>query len=159
MNHLLPFCLSVAERQCDVAFSRAHLPERRKGMDWTQIVITAVGLLFSAVVIPLVKAAFAWIKEKTQNEALFAALDEAQTVADQVVAGLNATVVEGLKAKNADGKLSIGEAKEVAQKALGMFLSDLSARSIAVLENNADDIAAYVGNLLEARLLSLKGGK
>jgi hypothetical protein len=128
-------------------------------MDWTQIMIAAVGLLFSAVVIPLVKAAFAWIKEKTQNEVLFAALDEAQTVADQVVAALKATVTDGLKAKSADGKLSADEAREVAQKALDMFLSDLSARSLSVLENNADDIAAYVGNLLEARLLCLKGGK
>ena len=128
-------------------------------MDWTQIVIAAVGLVFSAVVIPLVKAAFACIKEKTQNEALFAALDEAQTVADQVVAALNTTVVEGLKAKSADGKLSADEVKELAQKALNMFVSDLSARSLAVLENNADDIAAYVGNLLEARLLRLKEGK
>jgi len=128
-------------------------------MDWTQIVIAAVGLVFSAVVIPLVKAAFAWIKEKTHNEALYAALDEAQTVADQVVAGLNATVVGELKAKSADGRLSVDEAKEVAQKALNMFLSDLSARSLAVLENNADDLAAYVRNLLEARLFYLKGGE
>lgn len=128
-------------------------------MDWTQIVIAAVGLVFSAVVIPLMKAAFAWIKEKTHNEALFAALDEAQTVADQVVAALSATVVDALKEKSTDGKLSADETKEVAQKALNMFLSDLSARSLAVLESNADDIAAYVGNLLEARLLCLKEGK
>jgi hypothetical protein len=128
-------------------------------MDWTQIVIAVVGLVFSAVVIPLIKAALAWIKEKTQNEALYTALDEAQAVADQVVAGLNATVVDELKAKSADGKLSADEAKEVAQKALNMFLSDLSARSLAVLENNADDLVAYVGHLLEARLLYLKEGK
>ncbi len=128
-------------------------------MDWTQIVIAIVGLMFSAVVIPFVKAAFAWLKEKTQNEALYTALDEAQTVADQVVAGLNATVVDGLKAKSADGRLSADEAKEVALKALDMFLSDLSARSLAVLENKADDLAAYVGNLLEARLHYMKGGK
>jgi len=128
-------------------------------MDWTQIVIAVVGLVFSAVVIPLVKAAFVWIKEKTQNEVLFAALDEAQTVADQVVAGLKTTVVDELKARSADGKLSADEAKEVAQKALNMFLSDLSARSLTVLENNADDLVAYVGHLLEARLLYLKEGK
>lgn len=128
-------------------------------MDWTQIVIAAVGLVFSAVVIPLVKAAFAWLKGKTQNEALLTALDEAKTVADSVVASLQATVVSGLKAKSADGKLGIDEAKEVARKALGMFLSDLSANSMAVLKNNADDLTAYVSNLLEARLLCLKEGK
>ncbi len=128
-------------------------------MDWTQMMIAVVGLLFSAVVIPLMKAVFEWIKGKTQNEALFAALDEAQTVADQVVAGLMATVVNDLKAKSADGKLGADEAKEVARQALDMFLSDLSARSLAVLENNADDIAAYVSHMLEARLFCLKEGK
>ena len=128
-------------------------------MDWTQILIALIGLLFSAVIVPLVKAAFSWLKGKTQNEALRTALDEARAVADNVVASLQQRVVEGLKAKNADGKLRPEEAQEVAKMALEMFLSDLSARSLALIENNADDIGAYVGNLLEARLLCLKEGR
>ncbi len=128
-------------------------------MDWTQILIALIGLLFSAVIVPLVKAAFSWLKGKTQNEALRTALDEARAVADNVVASLQQRVVEGLKAKNADGKLRPEEAQEVAKMALEMFLSDLSARSLALIENNANDIGAYVGNLLEARLLCLKEGR
>ena len=128
-------------------------------MDWTQILIALIGLLFSAVIVPLVKAAFSWLKGKTLNEALRTALDEARAVADNVVASLQQRVVEGLKAKNADGKLRPEEAQEVAKMALEMFLSDLSARSLALIENNADDIGAYVGNLLEARLLCLKEGR
>lgn len=128
-------------------------------MDWTQIVIAAAGLVFTGVVIPLFNAAFAWLRGKTQNEALLAALAEAQAVADNVVASLQATVVEGLKRGSADGKLTAGEAREVAGMAANMFLSDLSARSLALLEQNADDVAAYVGHLLEARLLRLKGGR
>ena len=46
-------------------------------MDWTQIVIAAAGLLFSVVIIPLVKAAFAWLMSKTENEAVLTALNEA----------------------------------------------------------------------------------
>lgn len=128
-------------------------------MDWTQIVIATVGLVFSAVVIPLVKAAFVWLENKTENETMRAVLDEAKTVADNVVASLKATAVDAMKAKSADGKLSTAEMKEVAQKAMDMFFSDLSARSLEVLENSADDLAAYVGNLLEARLLCLKEGR
>ncbi|MGI5850416.1 MAG: hypothetical protein ACOX8Q_10215 [Christensenellales bacterium] len=127
-------------------------------IDGTQIAIAAVGLVFTAVIVPLVKVAFAWLKGKTQNEALKSAIDEARAVADSVVAGLQANVVEGLKAKSADGKLSVDETKELAEKAATMFLSDLSSRSLAVIKQNADDINAFIGNLVESRLLRLKKG-
>ncbi len=128
-------------------------------IDVTQLIIAAAGLVFSAVIIPLVKAAFTWLKGKTENEALQAALGEAQALADTVVASLQQTVVEGLKEKSADGKLTADDAREVADLAVEMFLSDLSAKSLALLEDNAGDIIAYVSNLLEARLLRLKEGK
>lgn len=127
-------------------------------MDWTQFMIAAAGLVITGVVVPLINAAFVWLRSKTQGEALHTALDEAHAVADNVVLSLQATLVEGLKAKSADGKLTAQEAKEVAQTAFGMFLSDISESSRILLERNADDIAAYVGRLLEARLLRLKGG-
>lgn len=128
-------------------------------MDWTQFMIAAAGLVITGVVVPLINAAFVWLRSKTQGEALHTALDEAHVVADNVVSSLQATVVEGLKAKSADGKLTTQEAKAVAGKALSMFLSDISESSRELLERNADDIAAYVGRLLEARLLRLKGGR
>ena len=128
-------------------------------IDITQMVIAAAGLIFSAVVIPLVKAAFSWLKSKTENEALLAALGEAQTVADNVVAGLQQTVVQELKEKSADGKLSADDAREVADTAVEMFLNDISAKSQALIEKNADDIIAYMSRLMEARLLRLKEGR
>ena len=128
-------------------------------IDWTQLIIAAAGLVFSAVIIPLVKAAFTWLKGKTENEALQSALGEAQSLADNVVASLQQTVVEGLKKRSTDGKLTADDAREVADLAVEMFLSDLSAKSLALLEDNAGDIIAYVRNLLEARLLRLKEGK
>lgn len=122
----------------------------------TEIVIAVVGLVFSAVVIPLTRAAFAWLKGRTQNEALRAAMDEAQTVADNVVARVKAGVVDGLKEKSADGRLSVDDAAHVLNMAVGMAVSDLSAHTLATIENNADDITAYLGNLIEARLLKIK---
>ncbi len=128
-------------------------------IDWTQLIIAAASLMFSAVIIPLVRAAFIWLKGKTENEALQTALSEAQAVADTVVASLQQTVVQGLKQRAADGKLSADDARDVAGLAVERFLSDLSAKSLALLEDNADDIIAYAANLLEARLLRLKEGK
>ena len=118
----------------------------------TEILIALVGLMFTGVIIPLVRAAFVWLKERTQNEALKSAIEEAQMVADGVVAGLGANVVDGLKAKNEDGKLSSQEAKEVMEAAIGQFLCDLSNRSLEVIESNADDVAEYIANLIESRL-------
>jgi len=126
-------------------------------MDWTQILIGLLGIVFTGVLIPMLHAAFGWLKSKTRNEAMITALGEAQTVADNVVASLQATLVDVIKAKNANGKLTPEQAKEVAQSAVKMFLADMSARSLAFLDDCADDLAAYAGRLLEARLLRLKG--
>jgi hypothetical protein len=125
-------------------------------IDMTQIIIAGVGVLFTAVIAPLVKAAFEWLKGKTNNEAMRSAIDEAKTVADNVVASLQASVVDGLKAKSADGKLSADDAMEVADMAVEMFLSDISERSLSLLENNADDVTAYIGNMIESRLAQSK---
>lgn len=124
--------------------------------DWTQIIIAAVSLMFTAVIVPLVKAGFEWLKGKTHNEALLTAITEAQTVADNVVAQLQQSVVGDLKAKSADGKLSIDDVKQIAQTAYQLFINDLSAGSLEVIESNAESLKEYVGNLIEARLLKLK---
>lgn len=122
----------------------------------TEIVIALVGLVFSAVILPLVRAAFVWLKSKTKNEALSAALEEAEVVADGVVAGLQANVVDGLKAKSEDGKLDADDVREIADMAVDEFIRDLSARSLTVIEENADDLIAYIGNMIEARLAKAK---
>lgn len=122
----------------------------------TEIVIALVGLVFSAVIMPLVRAAFMWLKSNTKNEALSAALEEAQVVADGVVAGLQANVVDGLKGKSEDGKLDADDVREIADMAVDEFIRDLSARSLMVIEENADDLIAYIGNMIEARLAKAK---
>ncbi len=122
----------------------------------TEIVISVMGIVFTAVIIPLTKAAFAWLRERTRSEALLCALDEAEAVADNVVASLQASLVEGLKEKSTDGKLSADDVKMVAAKSFDMFVSDLSAKSLEIIANSADDIGAYVRNLIEARLLAMK---
>ena len=125
-------------------------------VNWTDVVIAGVGIIFTAVIIPLVKAGFAWLKGKTQNEALLAALAEAEKVADQVVAGLQANVVEGLKAKNANNKLTPQEIKDVTKQAFDAFVSDISQKSLEVIADKADDIEAYIKNLIESRLAKFK---
>lgn len=124
----------------------------------TEIIIALIGIVFTGVIIPLVRVVFVWLKEKTQNEALKSAIEEAQIVADGVVAGLGANVVEGLKQKNEDGRLTADEAMQVMETAIGQFMCDLSERSLEVIEKNADDVAEFISNLIEQRLAVYKKG-
>ena len=121
-------------------------------LNLTEILIALVGIVFTGVIIPLVRAVFVWLRERTQNEALLSAIQEARMVADGVVAGLQVNIVEGLKEKSPDGKLTPEEAKEIMEVAIGQFLCDLSSRALAVIESNADDAAEYIANLIESRL-------
>ena len=125
-------------------------------MDWTEILIAVIGLVFSAIIIPLVKAAFEWLKTKTKGTVFFNATNEMQLVADKVITSLQQTTVADLKAKSADGKLTPDEIKEVAENAFNMFVSDLSDDALDVIESNADDATAYIKNLIESRLFALK---
>ncbi len=125
-------------------------------INFTEVIIALIGIVFTGVIIPLVKAAFDWLKEKTQNEALSSALEEAKQIADGIVAGLSANLVEGLKEKSEDGKLTSSEAKAVMDEGIRRFLCDVSEKTLNVIENNADDISAYIGNLIESRLVILK---
>lgn len=127
-------------------------------MDWTQVVTAVVGLMFTGVLLPLINALFVWLKNKTSNDQMFAALCEAQTVADDVVASLSTTVVSSLKKASGNGKLTADDAKKVAALAAEQFISDLSERSLELLKSRADDFASYVARLIEARLVVLKGG-
>lgn len=126
-------------------------------IDWTEIIIAVIGLVFTSILIPLIKAAFTWLKTKTESDTLLTAITEAQTVAETVVMNLQQTVVNDLKAKSADGRLTADEVSKVAEMALEQFYADISEKSLEFLEAHTDDIEAYIKRTIEAQLLKLKG--
>lgn len=125
-------------------------------IDLTEILIAIIGMVFLGVIIPAVKALIVWLKSKTKNEGLQAAFDEAGEVAENVIAGLNATIVKEMRAQSADGKLSKEDAKIVMDKAVEAFLSDVSTKTRETIEANADDMTAWIANLIEQRLTWVK---
>ena len=125
-------------------------------IDLTEILITVISLVFTCVIVPVMAAAFKWLRSKTKNEALITALSEAETIATNVTSSLQTNVVESLKCASEDGKLSDQEVTEIRKKALDMFISDLSKQTYDVINANADDIGAWVQNLIEKRLLAIK---
>ncbi len=143
-----------------VAFASDGVPPSTEpaAVNWTELLIAVVGLLFTAVITPGIRAWFVWLRSRTENEAVLTAITEAQTVADNVVARLQANVVDGLKAASGDGKLSADEGKMIMEKAIKMFLADISDGAIAIINKNAKNAAEYITSLLEARLVKLKNG-
>ena len=124
-----------------------------------KVIISIIGVVTATVIPILTKAAFAWLKEKAGliqeqklSTALVSALDEAEIVAGNVVAGLQATLVYQLREKSKDGTLSKKDVALITQTAFESFTSDISAKSYELLENNADNIMAAVGNLIEKKL-------
>lgn len=128
-------------------------------MDWTQVLITVITLVFTGVIIPVGKAFWVWLKSKTENEAVLTALSEAQAVADNVVASLQQNVVDGFKQAASDGKLSPEEGCNVMESAIKMFCMDISDGALNVIENNSDNAAEYIRRLIESRLVKLKNSK
>ena len=124
-----------------------------------KVIISIIGVVTATVIPILTKAAFAWLKEKAGliqeqklSTALVSALDEAEIAAGNVVAGLQATLVYQLREKSKDGTLTKSDIVLITQTAFESFKSDISAKSYGLLENNADDIMAAVGNLIEKKL-------
>lgn len=125
-------------------------------IDFTEVTIAVISLIFTCVIVPVMAAAFKWLRSKTRNEAIVTALSEAETIATNVVSSLQTNVVEALKCASEDGKLSDQEVKEIRKKALDMFLSDVSKQAYDVINKNADDIGVWVQNLIEKSLLAIK---
>ena len=121
-------------------------------IDVTEIIIAIIGIMFFGVIIPLIKVLFTWVKGKTKNEALKAALDEAELVATAVVAGVQADIVDGMKENSADGKLTAAEAAEVMGYAVERFIAGMSDGAKAVIENNADSMVNFITDLIESKL-------
>lgn len=125
-------------------------------INWTEILIALIGIVFTAVIIPLAKAGFTWLKTKTENDMLLTAISEAEIEAKNIVNALQQTVVDGLKSANEDGKLTEDEAKEVMKLAVHQFFSDVSVSTMTILDSKTDDIMEYIKNLLESKIAQNK---
>ena len=124
---------------------------------WEQVlmylVIGIVGLVFTIITAYLLPALSKWIAGKIKNEAIQAALNEAGTVATQVVSNLGVNIIDGLKSLNATTQPpTTDQITNIIIPAFDAFSSDLSAGAMNVLKDNADNIQAYVTNLLKSKL-------
>ena len=134
-------------------------------VDWTDIIIGAIGIVFTAVLVPIGKAFFGWLKtkaESVQNEdirkALIAASNEAENITRVVVDSLKQTVVDDIKDKREDGKLTDQEVADIAKKAWEKFCAGISAEAYYTLVEHKGDIKQYVQDLIESNVRWHKTG-
>lgn len=91
-----------------------------------EAVLPLLGILASWASIELAK----FIKAKTKNEALAGALVRLNDVVFTVVKSLNQTVVDGLKAANADGRVTPEEVAKIKADALALVKSHIGPKGL-----------------------------
>lgn len=131
-------------------------------MTWSELGIQlAMSLLpvVAALLIALIGYGVTYLKKQTErlnNEiarrALHDALAEAEIVATDAIRATNQTLVNDLKAKAADGKLTRAEAITAMNTAKEYFLRHITSGSKEVLEAALGPVTEWLESYLEAKL-------
>lgn len=138
-------------------------------MNWDSIAIKAVEMLLPVLVmlvsaavgygVVLLKAKASQITNQTARDAYLAALSEADRVAYDAVAAVNQQLVDDLKAAASDGKLTPEERSQAMESAKDIFLAQISAGGLAILEAAKGPVDRWLRDLIEAKVSESKAYK
>ena len=92
------------------------------------------------------------IDNKRVREALFASLDEADTIADKSIRSVKQTFVDKIKKASEDGELTDKEKRDALTQAKNTFINTLSNESINVIKAQTENFDKWVADYLEAKL-------
>lgn len=124
------------------------------------IIIETVVQIFAALLLMLISLLGTWLTAKlakrTELANIAAATDEATRVAQQTVLELQQTVVDNLKAANADGKLTKEEIAELKELLLDGAMDKLSDTAKNMLTAAGVDISAVIRGAGEAFIRQMK---
>jgi hypothetical protein len=96
------------------------------------------------------------IDNEIARQALFAALAEAESVGIDAVRATNQVLVDELKEKSKDGKLTEDEAQKAMETAKDYFLKHITRDSLKILEASIGPIREWLEGFLEAKLCAEK---
>jgi hypothetical protein len=122
------------------------------------VIIIALGFVTNFVVKLLISGSEN-IKSKTNNVMLNTIIDSVASNAVNIIKALNQTVVDDLKEKSSDGKLTMEEIAEIKSSAIQILASTLSTESKQTLDRVFGDSNMYLQNVIEAKLDDMKKGK
>lgn len=118
--------------------------------------------VLTMLLITLIGVAGAWLTAKSgkhkELQNISAATDEATKTAQRVVLELQQTVVEGLKAASADGKLADSEIEHLGALLLEKALAQMSQPAKKILEAAGADLCGIIKSAGEGMILALKKG-
>ena len=127
------------------------------------VIIETVARIVAALATTLIGVFGAWLLSriaKTQQlSTINTAVGELTAAAEQTVLELQQTVVDGLKAAHADGKLTKKEISDLGKKLLDGTLAKMSDSGIGVLKAANVDINAIVTGAGEALIAKMKAGE
>ncbi len=131
-------------------------------MTWNDIALQAVQALMPVVVaalVALIGYGVAYLRKQTEKidneivqQALWAALGEAEQVAKDAVYATNQVLVDKLKAASADGKLTETEARQAMTEAKNYFVNHISEGSMDILTAALGPVQLWLEDFLEAKL-------
>ena len=126
-----------------------------------EILLPVIGLflvVFIGYGVALLRKKIEEIDNEIARQLLSAALAEAESVGIDAVRATNQVLVDELKEKSKDGKLTEDEAKEAMGVAKDYFLSHITSGSLKILEASLGPVREWLEGFLEARLSAEKRG-
>jgi uncharacterized protein YnzC (UPF0291/DUF896 family) len=125
-------------------------------------ILLPVIALFLAVLIgygaALLRKKIEEIDNDIARQSLAAALTEAESVGIDAVRATNQVLVDELKEKSEDGKLTEDEAKEAMGIAKDYFVEHMTSGSLEILEASLGPVREWLEGFLEAKLSAEKRG-
>lgn len=121
-------------------------------------VLIALISYVSAVFVKFINTKKEQVLQQTNNETVKTYVDLVTKSALEVVESLNSTIVEDLKSKTSDGKLTEDEIIAIRDNALSTLLDTLSDDMKSTLTTVFGDLEVYLKNLLETQVYRLKKG-
>ena len=126
----------------------------------SDVIMEVAAQIVGTVLLAAVSVAGAWLTAKIgkyqELAAITAATEEVASAAQRTVLELQQTVVDGMKAASADGKLSRAETEQLGRLLLDKTLEQLSQPARQVLEAAGKDVCAIIRSAGEAAVLAIK---
>jgi len=122
----------------------------------SQIFLPAAGTIVATLASVGLARANKWVRQKTDNEAVDAAMTRITRTAETVVAELNQTVVPGVIEAAADGKISGNEARNLRNIALGTVKQRLPAATLDVARTATNSLTELLASKVEQAVLNQK---
>jgi hypothetical protein len=130
-------------------------------LDLVEILLPVIALFLVVLIgygVTLLRKKIEEIDNEIARQLLSAALAEAESVGIDAVRATNQVLVDELKEKSKDGKLTEDEAKEAMGVAKDYFLAHITSGSLKILEASLGPVREWLEGFLEAKLSAEKRG-